>query len=389
MSWDKLKKIFVRLYEKSFDEDIFSSSAQVAFYFLFALFPLLLFLMTLFGIILGKADDLRQELFVYLRQIIPGSAFSLVEKTLLEVVQGSSGGKLTIGILITIWSASAGIDSLRIALNAVYKFKEDRVWWKRKLMSLFLIFAIGLSIVIALGIIFYGSHFLKLVLNMVGLPVPSPFVLGILSFLVVLILLMFTFELLYNLVPNHPPANWRWITPGAIVSIILWVLLSKGFGIYLQYFDSYAKTYGSLGAIIILMLWLYLTALVILIGGTINAILDEFSVGKFEKDAGEKAVSEEKTTDKSNAKQAANQTPPAVSASPVLAKTKPADNIISPISLALSPPVKNDLPAAQPANNLSKKTQSEKAPAEKSVLNLMVGSAFGFLLGLFFSKRNR
>lgn len=288
------KQFFTRLYEKAFDEDIFSAGAQVGFYFMFALFPLLLFLVSLFGIVLEKAEDLRAELFVYLRQIMPGSALELVEKTLNEVVLGSSGGKLTIGFLIALWSASAGIDSVRIALNSVYKLKETRPYWKTKLGSILLTLAIALLIFIALGIIFYGSQFLSFVLGAVNLPIPSPLFLSILSFIVVAVVLVATFALIYNFCPNHVPFAWNWITPGAIVAIILWVLFSLAFRLYLHYFDSYAKTYGSLGAIIILMLWLYLTALVILTGGAINAILNEFSKGQYKKESRDSPADNEK-----------------------------------------------------------------------------------------------
>jgi membrane protein len=248
--------------------------------------------------VMEKAEDLRQELFVYLRQIMPGSAIELVEKTLNEVVQGSSGGKLTIGFLIALWSASAGIDSVKIALNAVYKLKETRPYWKRKLGSLVLTLVIALLIAVALGIIFYGSQFLSFILVYAGLPIPSPFFLKVLSFLVVTVVLILTFALLYSYGPNHIPFAWNWITPGAVVAIILWVIFSLAFRLYLHYFDSYAKTYGSLGAIIILMLWLYLTALVILIGGAINAILDEFSQGKYTKESRPSKAENEQTRKK-------------------------------------------------------------------------------------------
>ena len=127
------KAFFKRLYEKSlFEEDILSTAAQVGFYFTFALFPLLLFLFSLFGIILESTDELKAELFIYLSQIMPASAYDLVKTTIKEVTESSSGGKLTVGILIALWSASAGVDSLRIALNSVYNLEEKRSWIKNK-----------------------------------------------------------------------------------------------------------------------------------------------------------------------------------------------------------------------------------------------------------------
>lgn len=283
MDTDKIKQFFIRVYEKAFDEDIFSSSAQVGFYFLFALFPLLVFLVSIFGLVLGNNNEVRAELFSYLAQVMPSSAYDLVNKTMSEVVEGSSGGKITFGLLLTLYSASAGIESLRIALNDVYKLQETRSLWKRKLLTYLLTLGLGIMIFVALGIIFYGSQFLNLILGKIGLPISSPLLLQFLSIAVVLGLLLICFDLLFYYAPNHDKPEWKWITPGAIVTIALWLLFSKLFSVYLQYFDSYAKTYGSLGAMIILMLWLYLTALVILIGGAINAVLDEFSRGQFVK----------------------------------------------------------------------------------------------------------
>ncbi len=101
------------------------------------------------------------------------------------------------------------------------------------------------------------------------------------------------FALLYNFLPKHKNFKWVWVSPGAIISIVLWLVVSYGFRLYLGYFDSYDKTYGSLGAMIILMLWLYLTALVILIGGTINAVLEEFTDPKTAEAGAKKAAAKE------------------------------------------------------------------------------------------------
>ncbi len=273
-----LKDFFYRLYDKAFnEEDLLSSAAQVAFYFTFALFPLLLFLISLFGIVLESAADLRTELFFYLSQAMPGSASDLVKKTIEEVTANSSGGKLTLGILVALYSASAGIDSIRIALNGVYNLTETRPWWRTKILSIILTLVLAILITIALGVIFYGGKFLTLILDWINLPIPSPFFLGILQWVTVLVVLILTFALLYNYLPKHKKPSWVWITPGTIVGIVLWLGLSYAFRLYLGYFNTYDKTYGSVGAVIILMLWLLLTAFVILIGGSINAVLQEFT----------------------------------------------------------------------------------------------------------------
>jgi membrane protein len=291
MDW---KKFFRRFYQKAVsEEDLMGESAQVAFYFAFALFPLLLFLISLFGFLLHSADELRDELFFYFRQVMPGAASDLVQTTIQEVTQNSSGGKLTLGILAALYSASAGIDGIRVALNGVYNLTETRPWWKTKLTSVSLTLGLGILVTIVLGIIFYGGKFINTILGWVNLPISSPIILGILQGIVVFITLVSIFAFLYNWLPNHKEYKWVWVTPGAIIGIVLWLLLSYGFSLYLSYFNTYDKTYGSLGAMIILMLWLLLTALVILVGGTINAVMQEFSDPETAEAAVKKAEAQE------------------------------------------------------------------------------------------------
>lgn len=290
-----LREIFDRLRQKMNDDDILGNAAQVAFYFSFALFPLLLFLVTLIGIILSDDDHLREELFAILGQVMPASAFELVRSTITEVTSSASSGKLTLGIFLTLWSASAGVDNMRGTLNEVYNLKETRSWFVAKATSLALTVGLGILILGTLVVVVYGSQFLASVL-----PIESPYLLEGFELLFVLGMLLLAFALLYNFAPNHAPLQWKWITPGAVIGVLLWIVLSTAFRIYLYYFDSYAATYGSLGAMIILLLWLYLTALVILIGGAINAIMDEKS-GVEKETEDPKQVAEETTESGKNA----------------------------------------------------------------------------------------
>lgn len=290
----KLKIILYRLYDKFWDEDILSSSAQVAFYLSFSLFPLLLFLVNLFGLILGSALDLREELFSYLRQIMPFSAYALVQKTILEVSENSSGGKLTIGFLVALWSASAGMDSLRVALNHVYKIKESRSWWLTKIESLILTLLLIFLLLFVLGTVFYGWKFLSLLLSLMNLPIKSIVFLSILQWVSFIIVLLLTFGMVYNFLPDLKERKKIWISYGSVTAIGLWLLLTNGFRLYLNYFNNYDKTYGSLGAVIILMLWLYLTSLVILIGGALNSVLDEMKTDEISDE-----IKPDKNTEKS------------------------------------------------------------------------------------------
>lgn len=269
------KVFFKRLYDKMFEEDILSSAAQVAFYFSFAIFPLLLFGLTLFGLILESADELRGELFFYLGQIMPYSAYELVTKTIKEVTENSSGGKLTLGLFIALWSASAGVDSLRVALNSTYRLKDERSWWLNKTVSIVSTAFLTVLVFIALALVFYGWKLVMFAIDFISMPVPSPVWLIVIQWITILGTLILIFAFIYSFLPAHKPTKWTWVTPGALTAIALWLVLSYVFRIYLSYFNNYAKTYGSLGAVIILMLWLYLTALVILFGGLINSVLQE------------------------------------------------------------------------------------------------------------------
>lgn len=264
-----------RLYDRVFDADIFSSAAQVAFYFSFAIFPLLFFLVSLIGILLDSSDGMKNELFSYLQQLMPLSVFELVRKTISEIIANSTGGKATIGLLITLWSASAGVDALRSALNSVNKLKEARYWWTTKAQSLSLTFVISTLAALVLAVVFYGMQLVQYGLAGFGLELSSPWLLILIQWVSTLALMMFACEVIYNLLPNFKDRKWVWITPGSVVAISLWIILTSSFRIYLSYFNSYNKAYGSLGAVIIMMLWLYLTASALLIGGSINAVLHE------------------------------------------------------------------------------------------------------------------
>src|SRR5215213_6543695 len=276
-TYDDLKAILYRLYDVFWEEDILSRAAQVAFYLAFSLFPLLLFLVNLVGLILGSADDLRLELFSYLRQIMPYSAYILVKTTILEVTENSSGGKLTFGFVVALWSASAGMDSMRIALNHVYKLKETRSWWITKVESLTFTLLLIFLLTLVLGTVFYGWKFLLVLLKLINFPIESLVILQIIQWVTFIVVLFVTFGVLYRYLPNQKDKKCSWVSPGSLTAIILWVLVTNGFRLYLVYFDNYDKTYGSLGAVIILMFWLYLTALVILIGGSLNSVIEEIA----------------------------------------------------------------------------------------------------------------
>jgi len=277
------KVFFHELYKKAIDTDLLNRAAQVGFFFSFAFFPLLLFLVTLLGFVLESTDSLKAELYSYLARIMPSSAYELVYKTLDEIIENSSGGKLTIGLLVTLWSASAGVDSIRDSLNSVYELGEGRSWWHTKLQSLVLTLLFIVLIGVALAGVTFGWQLVQWMFTWMGLEVTSPWLLVTIQWAALILVMIFATGVVYSWLPCFDKFHWVWISPGAIVAILLWIVSTAGFRLYLQYFNTYNKAYGSLGAVIILMLWMYLTGTAILIGGAINSVLTEMTA-KNEKD---------------------------------------------------------------------------------------------------------
>lgn len=281
------KEFVSSLYSKVMETDIFSHAAQVAFYFSFALFPFLYFLVSLFGMVLDSSQGLKEEMFVYLRQIMPFSVFDLVSRTVEEIISNSTGGKATLGLVVTLWSASAGFDAIRNALNAIYRLRDQRSWLRTKLDSLVITLIITILVGLVLAIVFYGWQLFQTGLAALGLQITSPLVLSAIQWISILLVMLFVCEIIYNLLPDFRPLQWIWITPGSIVAILLWIVLTTGFRTYLGYFNSYNKAYGSLGAVIIMMLWLYLTASALMIGGAINAVLYDMRGAKSKQEISE------------------------------------------------------------------------------------------------------
>ncbi|MBK6751861.1 MAG: YihY/virulence factor BrkB family protein [Pyrinomonadaceae bacterium] len=266
---------FKRLYKKSDDSDLFNRAAQAAFYFSFALFPFVFFLVSLFGLVLETTDALKSELYNYLRQIMPASVFVLVRNTVDEIAANSSGSKLTLGLIVALWSASAGVDAVRGALNSVYELRERRSWFWTKFQSLILTLVVTVLAALGLSIMFYGWQLVQAGTNWIGMPITSPLVLVGIQWISILFVMLLACEVIYNFLPDFRKFKWIWITAGSLVAIVLWLLLTGSFRLYLNYFNNYDKTYGSLGAVIILLLWLYLTAMVLMVGGAINAVLHD------------------------------------------------------------------------------------------------------------------
>ncbi|HEX7318104.1 MAG TPA: YihY/virulence factor BrkB family protein [Pyrinomonadaceae bacterium] len=285
LSWKELGK---RVYAEVMDDDVLGRSAQLSYYFLLALFPALLFLTSLLGYLAGENGQLRQGLFNYLATVLPGEASKLVSETVTDVTQSSGGGKLSFGILATLWAASNGMGAISESLNAAYDLKESRPWWKVRLTAVGLTLALTLLIVSALVLLLYGGDIAEIVSGKLGLGNAFETAWKVLQWPLVLIFVLLAFALIYYFGPDAHHQGWKWITPGAVIGVALWLLISFAFKAYLSYFNSYSATYGSLGAVIILMLWFYFTGTAILVGGEINSEIENEMAKQGAPDAKEK-----------------------------------------------------------------------------------------------------
>ena len=263
-----------RVWSEFWEDDLLGRSAQLAYYFLFAIFPLLIFLVSLFGILLGTNGGLQKDLYSYLNLILPNSAFELI-KTVLQEISETGGTNLSFGLLLALFTASGGIEALMTSLNRIYEFEDKRSFWYRRLLALGLTVVLSFLILLSLILVLAGSEIINLIAANFGFG--TFFVVGWLwaRWLIILASLLIAFALIYYWSPDAREPKWHWVTPGAIFGLTLWILTSVAFRLYLQHFDSYNKTYGSIGAVIVLMLWLYLTSLAILLGGEINAQIEK------------------------------------------------------------------------------------------------------------------
>ncbi|MEW5848134.1 MAG: YihY/virulence factor BrkB family protein [Myxococcota bacterium] len=266
----------IRIWRRAEAHDVFGRAAQLSYYLLLAVFPALLFITALFGLMAETGTALRDALFTRLQQVMPPSALDLVDGTLREISAGAGGGKLSLGVLGTVWAAARGMRAIQSALNVAYGVRETRGWWRARVTSVLLTVAIPVFMITGMVLALYGSRIARALATHLGFSSLFTFAWELLQWP----LAAFFVVAAFNLVDHFAPARkrrWRWVTSGATAGAALWLVASVGLRIYLSYFDTYSATYGSLGAVIVLMVWLYLTGIAILVVGEVNAELESTS----------------------------------------------------------------------------------------------------------------
>jgi membrane protein len=294
LSVSQLSKNVWRAFNDNF---LLDRSAGLAFNFILAMFPLLLFLLAILGMFAARGTALRTNLMQYLAEVLPPAGFQVVNHTLAEVTKNAGGGKLTLGIVLTLWFASGGMSSMISALDGAYAVREGRSWFKVRGIAVSLTVAISILVISALVAVLAGSYAANVLGTHYGLGQAAIISWRVAEIIVALFFVALSFSLIYYWGPDLHEQHWYWITPGSVVGVLLWVAASFGFRAYLHFFNSYSKTYGSLGAAIILLMWLYITGLAFLIGGEVNAQIEHAAALRGHPEAkapGEKKVPEEK-----------------------------------------------------------------------------------------------
>ena len=283
LTWRELGK---RLWVEILESDLFTRAAALSFYFLLALFPLLLFLTALLGYFADSGTELRENLHSYLGGVVPRSASELIYTTISEINKGTGSGKLSFGLIVSLLFASSGMGAVSETLNAAYGVRESRPWWKVRLITIGLTVALAVLILSALILMFYGGEIGEAVSNHFGLSNAFTFAWGVLQWPIVLAFMLLALALIYHFAPDLYHQKWHWVTPGSAVGLSIWILVSLCFRIYLRYLNTYSVIYGSLGAVIILLLWFYLTGAAILAGGKVNAEIENAAAQAGEPGAG-------------------------------------------------------------------------------------------------------
>jgi membrane protein len=262
------KDILVRTWSELADNNIFLVAGGVTYAVLLALFPGLAALVSIYGLLLNPSQVETQV--AALSQILPPESTQMIGDQLQKLVTASSGSlsvSAGVSLLFALWSASRGMSGLVTAFNIAYQQKETRGFFKLNLVAIVLtvLMLIGGTVIIALvGV-------LPAVLQFIGLESSTKWLLLVLEWPLLIAVVMAGLAVLYRYAPDRHPPHWRWVSPGAIVATLLWLLGSLAFTVYVSHFNSYDKTYGSLGGVVVMLTWLYLTAFVALLGAVINA----------------------------------------------------------------------------------------------------------------------
>ena len=283
-----LKAFGKRLYEEYENDGVADNAAALSYYFVFALFPFLFFLTTLTAYVpyIRRSVD---TILMRAHAILPEQAVGLIETHLRALVDKPRPKLLTLGLLATLYSASRGVDALRKTLNLAYDVTETRKWWKTELVAFGMTIGGAVLTLVAITALTAGGSAGFWLAEKIGIAKAYVFVWSWLRWPVTTLLIMFCAALAYYVLPDVKQ-KFKFITPGSVIGTVVWLLGTWGFAVYAGNFGSYNVTYGSIGGVIVLLTWFYITGFIFLMGGEINAIIE--AAAPEGKDSGARAPGE-------------------------------------------------------------------------------------------------
>ncbi|WP_019911776.1 YihY/virulence factor BrkB family protein [Paenibacillus sp. HW567] len=263
-TYDFSKQLFLKIKL----DDVQGIGAQLTYYLILSLFPFLIFIMTLIGYANISLEDKIRDL----EQIMPEEAISIIEEILKDVSEGRSQALLSFGMLATLWAASKGINAIIKGLNRAYDIEESRAFWKVRGIAFLATLIIGFVVLLSILLLVLGTWLKTRVFLLADLPYGFQKIWDLLQYAVPLLVLFVVFTLLYWIAPSRR-LTLKEVMPGAMFATIGWITTSVLFSLYVNQFSDFTKTYGSLGGVTVLLIWLYISSIIILAGGEINAIL--------------------------------------------------------------------------------------------------------------------
>ena len=271
LSWREITK---RTVSELFADHAFDLGAQQAYYFFFALFPALLTLLSIASFF--TIANLIDEVVRMIGEFVPPDVLTIVSDQIKKISDSNHGGLLTVGFVLTVWSSSGAMSSIVTTLNVAYDITESRPWWKVRLIAIGLTLGMAVFILLSLVFVLIGPAIAGHLAAQLHLGSAFEWAWLILQWPVVFFLVTTGIGLVYHFAPDAEQ-DWVWITPGSLVATGLWLLVSLGFKAYLGYFGNYNETYGAIGAVIVLLTWLYLSSLAILFGAELNSEIEHAS----------------------------------------------------------------------------------------------------------------
>jgi membrane protein len=251
------------------DDDVLTIAAAMAFYFFLSLFPLCLFVVALVSV--APVSGLETWMLEQASQLLPGEAYTLLEGTLRDLLSRPQGGLVSLGAVLALWTASSAFVSVMGGLSRAYRAPEYRAWWRVRLRAIGLTVGLSLVMIVTFVLTIFGGQMAKLVGEVIG--PAAGFAALVIRWTVALLGVTVVVVAIDHAGPATP-RTWRWVTPGSLVFIGGFAAASAAFSYYVGRFASYNATYGSLGAVIVMLLWLYILAVFLLLGGEVNALLE-------------------------------------------------------------------------------------------------------------------